>query len=222
MSMLGGWDKPEVALAQFERVIEELQRPDRVGPFAAFRWAMGQIGIERGTLLDVGCGVGHYGVLCERYYPGIAYSGTDASHAMIDRAGELAPLGTLRACPFEDNDFGQYDIVLVGQVMELLDCPITALRLLLCQVRGYVILNRLRLNLTEPSHAIEETTYCGNMGRDWIWNQDELLAIISEYANVIARSDWDNQTTLVLRARNGECSIRGGCDCDARDCQTAN
>ena len=69
-SIPGGWDRPEVAEAQRELVIGELCNADTL-PFKAFVDAMNSEGLRTGSLLDVGCGVGHYGVLCERHLPAI-------------------------------------------------------------------------------------------------------------------------------------------------------
>ncbi len=70
------------------------------------------------ALLDVGCGVGHYGVLCEKYYPRLQYYGTDASAAMIEQAKLLVPLGYLDVLEFRENYPGDFDIVLASQAIE--------------------------------------------------------------------------------------------------------
>lgn len=195
--MQGGWDLPEVAEAQRDYVLGELQDADNVKPFLAFAWAMDEIGIQRGMLLDVGCGCGHYGVLCERNYPGIQYHGTDASLEMIRQARMLAPLGRFEISDFFANDFGGYDIVLVSQVIEFLPDRWAALDYLLQQARGYVILNRIRLTL-EPSHEIDEATYAGHMGKEWLWNYNELITKVQQHGVIVGKYAWDNQVTLLV------------------------
>lgn len=196
--MLGGWDKTDVAQAQLTLVTTELANMDTVGPFIAFRCAMQQIGPPKGaTLLDVGCGVGHYGVLCERYFPGVRYYGSDAYEPMIARARLLAPLGGFSVCEFTDNAFGAYDIVLISQVVEMMPDPPAMLRLALFRCEHTVILHRIRLT-PDASHAIEETTYCGNVGHEWLWNMAELRALIADFGVVRHCSLWDNLATMVI------------------------
>lgn len=194
----GAWDELEVAEAQRDFVLGELQDAEHVQPYLAFAWAMGEIGLVTGNLLDVGCGCGHYGVLCERHYPYIAYNGTDASQAMIEQARQLAPLGHFSVCEFIMNGLGCFDIVLASQVIEFTSDRWASLEYLLKQARGYVILNRIRLT-DEPSHEIDEATYAGHMGKEWLWNELELITKISQMKRkVIGRYGWDNQCCLLV------------------------
>lgn len=200
-NIVGGWDLPQVAAAQYALVTQELMNESEIGPYAAFRWAMDIIGLERGSLLDVGCGVGHYAVLCERFYPAIRYHGTDLSDAMLVYARGLAPLATFSVCEFHDNKFADYDIILTGQTIEQTDDPPEALDWLLTHARRYVILNRIRLTPDE-SHRFVESTYCGQMGRTWLWNRADIIHRIEAHAQIVAVNDWwaTDQMTLVLKA----------------------
>jgi len=209
MSMRGGWDSPDVAAAQRELVRVELCAPEECLPYKNFLWAMGMIHNRLewdAHLLDIGCGVGHYGVLCERYFIGVDYYGTDASAAMIAEARLLAPLGRFVVCEFSDNELDDYAVVLASQVIELMGGDVWAnLRWLLGNAPRYIILNRIRLT-PEPSHAIEEATYCGHSGLEWLWNQAELESAIVEYCDVVGSSIWDNgnQATYVLEVRRND------------------
>jgi len=187
--IIGGWNLPEVAAAQHALVIRELAEhaTDPVGPYAAFRWAMDTIGLEYASLLDVGCGSGHYGVLCERFYPYVHYHGTDISDPMTVYARQLAPLSTFSVCEFHDNRFGDYDIVLASQVMEMTSDPPEALDFMLSRIRKWAILNRIRLTKVE-SYQITEGTYCGNMGHNWLWNLDDIIQKIERRAKIVAIS----------------------------------
>lgn len=205
--MLGGWHRPDVAQAQRDLVLRELQDPHSIGPFTAFLWAIRKIKLEPPvTLLDVGCGVGHYGVLCEKYFPRIAYTGTDASAAIIAEAKLLAPLGRFEVCDFTANLFEDYDIVMASQVVETMPDPLAAMKHLLRWVTGYVILNRIRLTEPRdaPSHQIDEATYCGEIGTNWLWNLSELTTLIEAAGlEIIGTHTWDNQT-CILAKRGGE------------------
>lgn len=216
----GGWDQPAVAAAQRELVIRELSQDSMtVGPYAAFRWAMDTIGLERGSLLDAGCGTGGYGVLCERFYPGINYHGTDLSDIMTVYARLLAPLGTFSVCEFCANKFEDYDIVLTGQTVEQTDDPLGSLDILLTRARQYIILNRIRLT-QETSHRIKEETYCSNVGRNWLWNLNEITQFIEARAVIVAQNIWatDQVTFVVKRRENDERSELCGC-ADACACK---
>ena len=200
--IIGGWNLPEVAAAQHALVIQELTEDATapVGPYAAFRWAMDTIGMEYASLLDAGCGCGHYAVLCERFYPHVRYHGTDVSDPMTVYARQLAPLSTFSVCEFHDNRFGDYDIVLAGQVMEMMDDPPEALDFLLERARQWVILNRIRLT-PDVSHRITEETYSGNMGHNWLWNLDDIIQRIERRAKIVSiNTEWaTDQVTIVAR-----------------------
>jgi len=200
--IVGGWDLPEVAAAQHALVIRELTEHTTapVGPYVAFRWAMDMIGLEYASLLDVGCGCGHYAVLCERFYPHVNYHGTDVSDPMTVYARQLAPLSTFSVCEFRDNKFGDYDIILASQVLEQLDFPLDALDTILLRARQYVILNRIRLT-PDVSHRITEATYAGNVGRNWLWNLDDIMQRIEQRAKIVAINTElsANQVTIVAR-----------------------
>jgi SAM-dependent methyltransferase len=189
-SIPGGWDRADVAAAQRDLVIGELCANDTL-PFMAFIDAMNSMKFRAGKLLDVGCGVGHYGVLCERNFPAIRYRGTDASRAMIDEARILAPLCLFDVCEFYENKFADYDIVLASQVVEMDGDSWDRLCLLLSSAKRYVILNRIRLT-PEKSHRITEATYCGHTGYNWLWNMAEIEAEIAHHGSVVYKDVYAN------------------------------
>jgi hypothetical protein len=124
-------------------------------------------------------------------------------------------------CPFESNAFGAYDIVLISQVVETMSDPPAMLRLALSRCEHTVILHRIRLT-TDASHAIEETTYCGNVGREWLWNMTELCKLIADYGTVRGCSIWSNasQATLIVEVKHDKSTGLCGCG-DACSCQSA-
>lgn len=63
------------------------------------------------SVLDVGCGAGGFAAIWDHFHPGIAYTGVDASAALIDAARRLHPAATFAQAdgagrlPFEDRGF---------------------------------------------------------------------------------------------------------------------
>lgn len=200
------WLLPEVARAQAELTHSQLAATFQgapPAPFAVFLRALYKTiehhpEIQHGTLLDVGCGVGHYGVLCERYFPDLIYIGSDFSIEMLRVAWTLAPQGRFIQRNFSANDFTIPDLILVGQVLEYTPNPIESLRWVLSQVKpnAHVILHRLRISIKE-SHIVQETTYCNYRSQNFVWNQDELLEICVPYGRVGFMEVWD-KTNLTL------------------------
>ena len=80
-------------------------------------------------VLDVGCGTGNHLLILNRL--GLNISGTDASHAMVQKARKrLGHRSTLKQAmaedlPFEDNEF---DLVSLINALEFMDNPLQALR----------------------------------------------------------------------------------------------
>lgn len=191
------WLEPEAALKQRSLVLEQLRHPEKVDVFRYFFKAMRHVQLKEGTFLDVGCGVGHYGLIIEKLYPHLRYYGTDISPAMIEQAKELNPLGTFRVCPFEKNRFGDFDVVLISQVMEMTESPWAALETALLKCCRYVILHRLRLVKTYDRQFLE-TSYCGET-RGFEWNYKKFHRRIGAIEHEI---EWleqpPQQYTIVL------------------------
>lgn len=208
------WERPEVADAQLVLVRAQLDADARgkpPAPFAAFHRAMKFLTARAGewfSMLDVGCGVGHYGNLIARKCPTISYHGTDVSAAMIEHAIRLFYGGfpqlsedaePFEVCRFEDNAFATFDVVFVSQAVEMTDHPFASLRLVLAQAKKYVLLHRLRLTANdEPTKRIEEATYCGYAARNVLWNRGEMMEIAREYGEVIYQDEWDGMLTMIV------------------------
>ncbi len=197
--MPSSWLLPEVAAAQLEVAKTALQKPLLVRPYLHFVQALELIQPEPGTtLLDAGCGTSGYGLLCAKYFPEVAYTGTDASTYMIRHAKKLFPKGTFEVKPLEKNDFGNYDIVLVSAVLEYAG-RWSALENVLEEFKHYLILHRMR-GTNEPSRSFSEPTYCGNREDFYLWNRADLRACIGKFAKLEHEIIWEDglQMTLVV------------------------
>lgn len=200
------WLEPQVADAQRTLVVTQLADEARCAPFAAFLRAMdAAFSVEpdlwNGVFLDVGCGVGHYGVLCRRHYPHLHYLGSDVSAAMLVHARILCPEGFFTQCSFFENVLAGFDLVLIGQVMEMTADPRQALDWVLAEVRSrtFVIFHRLRLT-DEPAEQLLEKTYCDLDSPNYLWNRAELMAALERAGIVHYVDEWEN-TTIVWEKR---------------------
>lgn len=193
------WLKPDVAEAQYELVKKELSGPwPKV--YKAFVKDINYIGANNiKALLDVGCGAGHYGVICAQEWPDLNYTGTDASEHMVKIAQEMVPTGKFECREFFNHDFGAYDVVFASGVMEYTASAWDALDFLLETAQDFVILHRLHLTDSE-SHEVVEPTYCGNFVKKMHWNEREIRETIVDWDyTVVYESRWDDQLSLVLR-----------------------
>ena len=134
-------------------VRRQLEAPDLVPPFRGFRYALehvlGDPQVGRPLrLLDVGCGVGHYSELVERWYgDSVVYEGCDASAEMVATAAATWP-----GRSFAEDDvlrpqipYGAFDVVLAGALVDVLPEWRPALESLLGCDAPYVILHRQRV-----------------------------------------------------------------------------
>jgi len=160
-----GWLDRRAAEGMLLQVKEELAKPLETPPFQAFLDMLGHIGSERGnSLLDVGCGVGAYAALVDKFHPGIEYRGCDISPHMIEIARrEFDPdFGRGRGSRFTVRDaldlqWGA-DIILASSLIEV--CPNwrDVLRHLCSLDFKWLILNRVRL-WNDPDHPTTERIY---------------------------------------------------------------
>lgn len=201
----GGWHLAEVAAGQAELVTRELERPGIVEPYVAFQLALEKLNIWRlgpVTLLDVGCGVGHYGSLVRTWYEAlpITYVGTDASAAMIEFARAREPRLRFERRRIEENDFGAADIVLSSLCCEMTADPIGNTQLILESAPGVVIWHRVRL--AAESGFIQEPTYANQAGPIWLWKLEdalELVAICGRGWEVVAWPERRDHVTIICR-----------------------
>ena len=176
----GGWQSVEVAAGQRALVEAELARdPATVAPYAALLAVLDSLRMTLApdvSLLDVGCGVGHYGTLLRRYRPRIRYRGTDSSLPMIAIARQREPDLSFNYCDIRDNDW-QADIILLSQVVEVTPNPLGyAARVLNRSRASYLIWHRVRL--TGRSGFVDEPTYAGRRGPIWRWAMSDLTGLL--------------------------------------------
>lgn len=206
----GGWHSPAVAAGQYAVVEAELEQPpERVPPYAAFLRAIDLIDARMphgASLLDVGCGVGHYCTLLRRHRPGavIRYYGTDSSLAMIAVARMREPDGYFEHLPIDANRYNAYDIVLMGLVAEVTENPVGFIAQAIMETRGWLIWHRVRL--AAHSGFIDEPTYAGHRGKIWLWAEADVRAILGDANRPVQVMPWperDDHLTIVMGPRHG-------------------
>jgi len=155
------------------------------------------------SLLDVGCGAGHYGRICQRAWPTLRYHGTDLSPFMVAVARVEAPDLSFAVADFFDNDFAASDVVLVSSTLEYTADPLRALAHALRETPGYLILHRLHLTAdTEPTHVVNEPTYCGRREDKLHWNRRDVLERIkANDRQVMHTCFWGQLMSVVVNAR---------------------
>ena len=199
------WSLQEVADAHTRAALTDLcKAPQAVDPYRYFIEAMDFIQPKQpgATFLDIGCGCGQYGELCDRFYPQVSYYGTDVSPAMIANAKTLVSIQPDRfaVCEFEQNGFA-HDIVMASSVLEYAGTW-AALDLLLHNAVGWIILHRMRLTASkdQASFAFDEPTYAGHSEQHFCWNIEELAQKIQETREIGVIVQWarvDHVTIVV-------------------------
>jgi SAM-dependent methyltransferase len=219
-----GWLDPKAAEGQLLLARETLQKPMWETPhFQAFldmmKHIMGGCSCESMSysLLDVGCGVGAYAALVDRFFPHISYRGCDISPHMIEIARrEFDPdFGRGRGSRFTVRDVldlrSGADIILASSLIEV--CPNwrDVLRHLCSLQFKWLILNRVRL-WNDPDHPTTEQVYATiyeTSSFEAVHNWETLRAIAREAGVVNTHTiayqvEPETQLVCLLFEREGE------------------
>lgn len=197
------WLQESTAQAQRKLVSAQLQDERKVEPFYQFRKLLFALATraphlqEGARILDVGCGVGHYGVLLKNAAPFLFYTGTDFSPYMIQ--ARLDRDADLRVAEFMDNDFHAYDVVLLSQAMEMTPDPRAALSHVLATLRNksWLMLHRMRFD-GAGERVVHEPTYNNQPAHNYIWDLDKLRWELGEWGSVTDTNTWTDQNTVSM------------------------
>jgi SAM-dependent methyltransferase len=192
-------------------VERQLAEAETVPPFRGFRYALEAVMSDPELarpvrLLDVGCGVGHYSELVDRWFGReVVYHGCDDSPEMVATAQAAWPG---RSFTQDDVlrprvDYDGFDVLLAGALVDVLDDWPVALRSLLTSRAPYVILHRQRLRARgtvvrrAPGYADAWTP------RTVLGERDLAEAVDGARRDVVLRIPIEGDVhTLVLRRRN--------------------
>lgn len=155
--------------------------------------AVHEAGVQRPSLLEIGCGSGYYsdvfGLLVDG---GVSYTGLDSSPTMIARARCKYPdtpfvIGDAAALPFGDRAF---DIAVNGaSLMHTLAYPAAVAEMRRVSRRACVF-HTVPMLTDRPTAYIRKHAY-GRPVSEVIFNRDELFALFAAQGLVVRR-EWDS------------------------------
>jgi ubiquinone/menaquinone biosynthesis C-methylase UbiE len=157
-----------------------------------------ELPIDKFSLLDVGCGIGGYGILLRKYGgKTFEYRGCDFSAAMIQTAGKLNPgcefsQADARQLPFSDRSF---DVIWISALLEHVPEFDQVLKEAARVGKKYLLLHRLFLHSGPTQRQIltskaNEYPYEGFSYPRTIRNADEFDAEIAKFGTIVRRQPW--------------------------------
>jgi SAM-dependent methyltransferase len=204
------WQDDAVAEQMSALTDQELLQPETVPPFRAFIEVMTELlddfpCPDPTSFLDFGCGVGHYSVLLDRYFPDrFVYTGCDYATEMVNVARERRPGKTFVVNDLFDNhlDLDAFDVICAGALIDVLSDYELALRILFGAGAPYVVLHRQRMTETS-SHVEEAPGYQGQTTYRSFLSRADLERIAHENRREISRVvavDVGIQTFLLAKS----------------------
>ena len=185
------WDKPEVALAQFKLAQRELAgNVNDILPYKEFLRLMHAIDYAGKSMIDVGCGVGHYSALVDDFLPELgSYTGCDISEHMIAIAKKAFRSHDFFVADWAEVDCNAYDIILLSSLVEVIPNHHEALQHILREARWAVLLHRVRISKW-PTKVATEASYGEYKSLRVTHNRDELIKAL-----------YDNNDRRIIRER---------------------
>jgi SAM-dependent methyltransferase len=191
------WKKAEWAEEQLRGALNELTKsPDDVEPFKYFLEVMKYLSPPDGTrLLDVGCGVGHYSALINKYFSGIEYTGFDFSEAMIEKAKENFGHHEFFVADYKDVDYSGYGVVLVSGLITISPEFKEIIDLISKQSTGIVIWHRVFITdddscLVRPAIS---SIYGNGKGYHFYFNSRNLIRYFMNYFPSVKLWVWEEE-----------------------------
>jgi SAM-dependent methyltransferase len=155
------WTDPDVAGQMLALTNSQLEHADDVAPYRSFHELLGVLlDDERlprpATFLDIGCGMGAYGELLERWAPGrFAYTGADYAEAVVATAQERWPERRfVRRDVHEPHALDGFDVVFASALLDVLADYETVLDALCAADAPWVILHRQRIGKRERVEVV--------------------------------------------------------------------
>jgi SAM-dependent methyltransferase len=146
------WHSSDVAAQMLELTNAQLEHPDGVAPYRSFRLLLDVLVRQEGlpmpaTFLDIGCGVGAYGELLDRWAPGrFEYVGADFAEEVVAAAQARWPSRRfIRRDVHEENALDGFDVVFASALLDVLPDYEAVLESLCAADARWVVLHRQRI-----------------------------------------------------------------------------
>jgi SAM-dependent methyltransferase len=146
------WSSADVAAQMLQLTNEQLEHPDAVAPYSAFHRLLDVLLAEQdlpatATFLDIGCGIGAYGELLERWAPGrFEYVGADFSEEVVAAAQARWPSRTfVRRDVHEEHALDGFDVVFASALLDVLADYESVLEALCAAEGRWLLLHRQRV-----------------------------------------------------------------------------
>jgi 2-polyprenyl-3-methyl-5-hydroxy-6-metoxy-1,4-benzoquinol methylase len=199
-TLRNSWKDESVAQDQLKLVETQIDWPQLVPPYKIFVKVIRDILMQYmlpnpAMLLDIGCGVGHYGELIRRYLQrSFIYTGTDYSKYMIKAARETWPdYGTFIVDDIFHSSMRYYkfDILMASALVDVIDEFEKVLNILLSNTHKILILHRQRITEQE-SYSVVTKGYPGQETCRSFLNLADLLEKCKKY-NLEVRKEVEVQ-----------------------------
>jgi SAM-dependent methyltransferase len=157
-----------------------------------------QLPINSFSLLDIGCGIGMYGVLLRQYsQKRFEYHGCDFSAAMVEAAQELNPRCSIQQGDARQLDYpdGRFDVVWISALLEHVPQFDQVLAEAARVGRHYLLLHRLFLHEGPTEQRIVTTAeneypFGGFSYPRTVRNIAEFDAAVEQHGEIIRRQPW--------------------------------
>lgn len=139
---------------------------------------------NQGVVLDVGCGLGLYGLLVNQAWPQARYVGTEPWEAMVAWAKQVNPQGYYEQSLAQELPYDNQSVYLVlnSGVIQFINHYEQVIKEALRVSSRYFILGRVPTS-KDPSYVAQQTvtTRQGeNKSEMWVFNEQELAVLIED------------------------------------------
>jgi SAM-dependent methyltransferase len=155
------WTSPDVAGQMLALTNSQLEHPDEVAPYSAFHELLDVLLRDErlprpATFLDIGCGMGAYGELLERWAPGrFEYTGADYAEAIVATAQERWPERRfVRRDIHEPHALDGFDVIFASALLDVLADFEAVLDALCAAEAPWVLLHRQRIGKRERVEVV--------------------------------------------------------------------